>query len=111
MDNRELLQEITQRVDSSAKETREYVDSAVKASGQETREYVDTTVRTSVEDGCPTNMPISPRVGLARSPQGKPSGWYHYTSRRRCTALCRSSARRSKRYVAVAPVRTAVPFA
>ena len=31
MDNREFLQEITQRIDSSAKETREYVDATVKA--------------------------------------------------------------------------------
>jgi len=50
MDNRELLQEITQRIDSSAKETREYVDTVVKASAQETREYVDTAVRASAQE-------------------------------------------------------------
>jgi chromosome segregation ATPase len=43
MDNREFLQEITQLINSSAKETREYVDASVKASAQETREYVDAT--------------------------------------------------------------------
>jgi hypothetical protein len=30
MDNRELLQEITQRIDSSARETREYVDASTR---------------------------------------------------------------------------------
>jgi hypothetical protein len=45
MDNRELLQEITQLINSSAKETREYVDTSVLASARETREYVDATAR------------------------------------------------------------------
>jgi hypothetical protein len=50
MDNRELLQEITQLVSSSAKETREHVDTSVRASAKETREYVDTSVRASAKE-------------------------------------------------------------
>jgi hypothetical protein len=46
MDNQELFQEITKRIDASANETRAYVST----SATETREYVDTTVRASVEE-------------------------------------------------------------
>jgi hypothetical protein len=45
-----LLEKIAERIDASARETREYVDASVKASAQETREYVDASVKASAQE-------------------------------------------------------------
>lgn len=45
-----ILTDIRQSIDSSAKETREYVDASVSASAAETREYVDASVSASAAE-------------------------------------------------------------
>jgi hypothetical protein len=73
-----LLEKIAERIDASARETREHVDASVKAAAQETREYVDASVKASAQETrecVDATVKVTEAALGERHPRGEEHAW------------------------------------